>query len=141
MIGKWIRAIGRLIRRIKPDAEKAARVAVKVVDIIYDLAKSPGASFVVGLTKEKWDDAVLAAVLKFLPRITERLRLIQYLADLPIDQMAAGVSRALRDMSVEDRNGERLKMAVALAIELTADGDLSYADAVKLVQVIKDGKD
>lgn len=138
-IKKLIEKIKALFQVLAPSYKKALIFAVAVVDTVYTAIDNPMADVLVTLTKNTTDDKILAWLRKRLPTFLKQFKLFAEVADLTDPQeIVLKVSEILQNLEKADRNGERLKMAVALAVEITADGKLDWADAVKIIQSLKD---
>jgi len=138
-IKKLIEKIKALFQVLAPSYKKALIFAVAVVDTVYTAIDNPMANVLVTLTKNTTDDKILAWLRERLPTFLKQFKLFAEVADLTDPQeIVLKVSEILQNLEKADRNGERLKMAVALAVEITADGKLDWADAVKIIQSLKD---
>ncbi len=138
-IKKLIEKIKALFQVLAPSYKKALIFAVAVVDTVYTAINNPMADVLVTLTKNTTDDKILAWLRDRLPTFLKQFKLFAEVADLTDPQeIVLKVSEILQNLDKADRNGERLKMAVALAVEITADGKLDWADAVKIIQSLKD---
>lgn len=138
-IKKLIEKIKALFQVLAPSYKKALIFAVAVVDTVYTAINNPMADVLVTLTKNTTDDKILAWLRDRLPTFLKQFKLFAEVADLTEPQeIVLKVSEILQNLDKADRNGERLKMAVALAVEITADGKLDWADAVKIIQSLKD---
>ncbi|WP_343530847.1 hypothetical protein [Pedobacter sp.] len=138
-IKKLIEKIKALFQVLAPSYKKALIFAVAVVDTVYTAINNPMADVLVTLTKNTTDDKILAWLRERLPTFLKQFKLFAEVADLTDPQeIVLKVSEILQNLEKADRNGERLKMAVALALEITADGKLDWADAVKIIQSLKD---
>jgi len=138
-IKKLIEKIKSLFQVLAPSYKKALIFAVAVVDTVYTAINNPMADVLVTLTKNTTDDKILAWLRERLPTFLKQFKLFAEVADLTDPQeIVLKVSEILQNLEKADRNGERLKMAVALALEITADGKLDWADAVKIIQSLKD---
>jgi len=138
-IKKLIEKIKALFQVLAPSYKKALIFAVAVVDTVYTAINNPMADVLVTLTKNTTDDKILAWLRDRLPTFLKQFKLFAEVADLTDPQeIVLKVSEILQNLEKADRNGERLKMAVALAVEITADGKLDWADAVKIIQSLKD---
>lgn len=138
-IKKLIEKIKAIFTALAPRYKRALTVAVAVVDVLYKAIDNPGADVLVALTKNNVDDKALAWLRQRLPDFLKQFKLFAAVADLTDPQeIVLKVSEILQSLDWADRNGERLKIATALAIEITADGKLDWADAVKIIQSIKD---
>lgn len=138
-IKKLIEKIKSIFSALSPAYKRALTVAVAVVDVIYTAIDNPMADVLVTLTKNKVDDAALHWLRNRLPEFLKQFKLFAEVADLTDPQeIVLKVSEILQSLDWADKNGERLKIATALAIEITADGKLDWADAVKIIQSLKD---
>lgn len=138
-IKKLIEKIKALFQVLAPSYKKALIFAVAVVDTVYTAINNPMADVLVTLTKNTTDDKILAWLRERLPTFLKQFKLFAEVANLTDPQeIVLKVSEILQNLEKADRNGERLKMAVALALEITADGKLDWADAVKIIQSLKD---
>lgn len=138
-IKRLIAGIKALFTSLKPQYKQALTLAVAVVDGVYSAIDNPVADVVTSLTPTTIDDKTLVWLRAYLPDFLKRFKLfaeVQYLTDP--QEIIIKVSEILQSLDYADRNGERLKMAVALAIDITADGKLDWADAVKIIQSLKD---
>lgn len=138
-IKNLVEKIKAFFSALSPSYKRALTVAVVVVDVIYKAVDSPAADFLVSLTKNKVDDAAVAWLRERLPDFLKQFKLFAEVSDLTDpNEIVLKVSEILQGLDWADRNGERLKIATALAIEITADGKLDWADTVKIIQAIKD---
>ncbi|MGJ1328479.1 hypothetical protein [Sphingobacterium multivorum] len=138
-IKKLVEKIKAIFSTLSPGYKRALSIAVTVVDVIYQAVDNPATDFLVSLTSNKVDDAAVAWLRARLPDFLKQFKLFAEIADLTDPhEIVLKVSEILQAMDWADRNGERLKLATALAIEITADGKLDWADAVKIIQSIKD---
>ena len=138
-IKKLIQLIKGIFTSLSPAYKKALTLSVAVVDVIYSAIDNPMADVLVTLTKNKIDDQALIWLRERLPDFLKQFKLFAEVADLHDPQLIImKVSEILQGLDWADKNGERLKMATALAIEITADGKLDWTDAVKIIQSLKD---
>lgn len=138
-IKKLIEKIKAIFSALSPAYKRALTIAVAVVDVIYSAIDNPMADVLVALSKNKVDDAALLWLRNRLPEFLKQFKLFAEVADLTDPQeIVLKVSEILQSLDWADKNGERLKIATALAIEITADGKLDWADAVKIIQSLKD---
>lgn len=138
-IKRIITSIKALFTSLKPQYKKALTLAVAIVDGIYTTIDNPVTDVFTSLTPTTIDEKTLAWLRAYLPDFLKQFKLfaeVQNLTDPK--EIIIKVSAILQNLDQADRNGERLKMAVALAIDITADGKLSWADAVKIIQSLKD---
>ena len=136
---KLIGAIKSLFTGLSKKYKSALQVSVAVVDAIYHAIDNPVVDVITGLTPTVADEKVIAWLRGYLPDFIKQFKLFASLSDLTDPQeIILRVSEILQGMEVADKNGERLKMAVALAMDITADGKLDWADAVKIIQALKD---
>ncbi len=139
LLNKIIAFIGSLFAALAPKYKVALKVAVAVVDAIYNAIDNPAADVITALTPTVLDDKLLVWLREYLPDFLKRFRLFASLEGLTDPQeIIVRVSEILQSLDTADKNGERLKIAVALAIDITADGKLDWADAVKIIQSLKD---
>lgn len=138
-IKNLVEKIKAFFSALSPSYKRALTVAVVVVDVIYKAVDSPATDFLVSLTKNKVDDAAVTWLRERLPDFLKQFKLFAEVSDLTDPQeIVMKVSEILQGLDWADRNGERLKLATALAIEITADGKLDWSDAVKIIQALKD---
>ena len=138
-IRKLIEKIKAIFSSLAPAYKRALTIAVAVVDVIYKAVENPGADVIVALTKTEIDDQALAWLRQKLPDFLKQFKLFAEASNLSDPQeIILKVSEVLQSLSWADKNGERLKIATALAIEITSDGKLDWADAVKIIQSLKD---
>lgn len=138
-IKKLIQKIKAIFLALSPVYKRALTIAVAVVDVIYKAIDNPGADVLVALTKNNVDDKALTWLRQRLPDFLKQFKLFAEVANLTDPQeIVLKVSEILQNLDWADRNGERLKIATALAIEITADGKLDWPDAVKIIQSLKD---
>lgn len=124
---------------LSPNYKRALQTAVIVIDAIYNASKNPAVDIITAITPTTVDDNIVRWLRTSLPDWLKEFKLFTEVLDLTDPQeIILKVSEILQSLDVADRNGERLKLAVALAIDLTADGKLDWADAVKVIQAIKD---
>jgi len=128
-----------LFSKLNPKYKNALTLAVTVVDGIYSAIDNPVADIITSLTPTGIDDKTLLWLRAYLPGFLKRFRLFAEVANLTDPtEIVKKVSEILQSLDYADRNGERLKIAVALAIDITQDGKLDWADAVKIIQSLKD---
>jgi len=138
-IKKLIEKIKTLFSGLNPKYRLALKLAVDVIDAIYAAIDNPLADVLTGLTKTTLDDKALAWLRAYIPEFAKKFKVFASLRGLTDPQeIILKISEILQGMDQDDKNGERLKMAVALAMDITADGKLDWADAVKIIQSLKD---
>lgn len=138
-IKQLVKKIKALFMGLSPKYKTALKVAVAVVDAIYTAIDHPIADVITGLTPTVLDDKLIAWLRIHLPEFLKQFKLFEAVAELTDPQeIIIKVSEILQGLNPADKNGERLKIAVALAIEITDDGRLDWADAVKIIQALKD---
>lgn len=139
LIKKLVAMIKSLFGGLSPKYKAALQTAVVVIDAIYNASKSPAVDVITAITPTTVDDNIVRWLRTSLPDWLKEFKLFTEVLDLTDPQeIILKVSEILQGLDVPDRNGERLKLAVALAIDLTADGKLDWADAVKVIQALKD---
>lgn len=138
-IQRLIETIKALFSGLSSKYKQALKVAVIVVDALYVAIESPAADVITAITPTVKDDLLLAWLRGYLPDFLKQFKLFESLADITDPQeIIVKVSEILQSLDTADKNGERLKIAVALAMDITADGKLDWADAVKIIQALKD---
>lgn len=138
-IKKLVEKIKSLFNGLRPGYKKALKAAVAVVDAIYQASNSPVVDIITVITPTVADDKLVTWLRNYLPDFLKRFKLFAEVSELTDPQeIIVKVSEILQSLDYADRNGERLKLAVALAIDITADGKLDWADAVKIIQALKD---
>ncbi|MBY0245840.1 MAG: hypothetical protein K2Q03_10325 [Sphingobacteriaceae bacterium] len=138
-IKRLVEFIKGLFKNLSKEYKQALSVAVYVVDGLYNLVDNPVADVVTAITPTSVDDRVVMWLRDKLPTFLKQFKLFAEVADLTEpEEIIKKVSEILHTLSPADKNGERLKIAVALAIEITEDGKLDWADAVKIIQALKD---
>jgi len=134
-----IAKIKALFTSLSPKYKQALKTAVAVVDAIYIAIDNPAADVITTLTPTAIDDKLLQWLRTNLPDFLKQFKLFAEVTELTDPQeIMLKVSKILQGLDYADKNGERLKLAVALAIDITADGKLNWADAVKIIQSLKD---
>lgn len=138
-IKKLIESIKSLFSGLSSHYKNALKLAIAVVDALYVAVENPSADLITSLTPTTLDDKLLIWLRAYLPSFLKQFKLFAEVADLTDPQeIIIKVSEILQSLNQADKNGERLKIAVALAIDITADGKLDWADAVKIIQALKD---
>jgi len=138
-IKRLIESIKSLFSGLSSHYKQALKLAVAVVDALYVAIDNPAVDIITTLTPTAVDDKALVWLRGYLPSFLKRFKLFASVADLTDPQeIIIRVSEILQSLDTADKNGERLKIAVALAIDITADGKLDWADAVKIIQALKD---
>lgn len=139
LIRKLIERIKALFTGLKNTHKTALTLAVAVIDALYTAVDNPAVDIITTLTPTPFDDKLLNWVRVYLPNFLKQFKIFASVADLTNPQeIIVKVSAILQSLDTADKNGERLKLAVALAIDLSADGNLNWADAVKIIQALKD---
>lgn len=138
-IRSLIAKIAALFNAITPPYKTALSVAVNVIDALSAAVQSPAADIFVNTTRPKVDDVLLKWLRVYLPNFLLQFKVFAELSELKNPQeIIIKASEILQSLNQHDRNGERLKLATALAIDIAADGKIDWADAVKIVQALKD---
>lgn len=139
VIKNLIAKIKSLFNAITPRHKAILKIAVSVIDALNDAAKNPAADFFVALTPTPADDVTLRWVRAYLPNFLLQFKLFAELSELSnAQEIIVKASEIIQSLNEHDRNGERLKLATALAIDIAKDGKIDWADAVKIVQALKD---
>ena len=81
-ISKFFDFIKRLIKKALPEVKKVVDVGIDIVEMIKGYVDSPGVDVITSLTKNKLDDAGVAFLRAYLPKLLAQLK---------------GVSEALTD--------------------------------------------
>ena len=138
-IKRLIAAIKSLFGGLAKENRDILKLAVAIVDGIYTAVESPAADIFTAITPTGLDDKLLTWARLRLPSFLKQFKLFASVAELTDPQeIIVKVSEILQSLDLADKNGERLKIAVALAVDITADGKLDWADAVKIIQALKD---
>lgn len=138
-IKRVIKKIKALFYGLNPVYKTALKTAVTIVDALYTAIDNPAADIITSLTPTAADDQLLKWLRVYLPNFLKEFKLFAEVVDLTDPQeIILKVSEILQGLQPHDKNGERLKLAVALAIDITADGKLDWKDAVKIIQALKD---
>ena len=138
-IKRLVAVIKSLFVGLSSKYKTALKLAVAVVDALYVAVDNPAADIITTLTPTVLDDKLLLWLRAYLPNFLKQFKIFASVADLTDPQeIIVKVSEILQSLDYADKNGERLKIAVALAIDITADGKLDWADAVKIIQALKD---
>jgi hypothetical protein len=138
-IKNLIAKIATLFKAIAPRYKTALTVAVNVIDALDAAIKNPAADIFVAITPIPGDDMMLKWLRVYLPNFLLQFKLFAQLSHLTDTQeIIIKASEILQGLDQHDRNGERLKLATALAMDIAADGKIDWADAVKIVQALKD---
>lgn len=139
LIKKLIEKIKAVFTGLKQTHKTALTLSVSVIDALYTAVDNPAVDIITTLTPTPFDDKLLKWVRAYLPNFLKQFKVFASVADLTDPQeIIVKVSEILQSLDTADKNGERLKLAVALAIDLSADGNLDWADAVKIIQALKD---
>lgn len=138
-IKNLIAKIAALFNAITPRYKTALTVAVNVIDALDAAVQNPAADIFVTITPTPGDDMLLKWLRVYLPNFLLQFKLFAELSTLGNTQeIIVKASEILQSLNQHDRNGERLKLATALAIDIAADGKIDWADAVKIIQALKD---
>lgn len=139
LLKKIVAGIKALFAGFRSNYKDAMLLAIEVVDLVNNAVNSPAVDVITAITPTLIDDKGAQWLRYYLPNFLKQFKLFASVADLTDPQeIILKVSEILQSLDQVDKNGERLKLAVALAIDITADGKLDWKDAVKIIQALKD---
>lgn len=73
-ISKFFDFIKRLIKKVLPEVKKVVDVGIDIVEMIKGYVDSPGVDVITALTKNKLDDAGVAFLRGYLPKLLAQLK-------------------------------------------------------------------
>lgn len=130
-IGKFF---NKIFRRSHEIIESAVEPAMKVIDLLRIVINNPAVDFLTALTKTDLDDRIVEGVRRWLPEVAEAWGLVVDARNKTIGEILIVLMNYLNGLPEVTKNRLYREFAAQLA-ELMADGKLSYADAIVLVQL------
>jgi hypothetical protein len=133
-LAKIISTIKQLFSTIPADLQQAVHLAVLLAENLKALVDSPGVDVLTALIPGPADDVAVAALRAALPKILTELKLIDRAAALTDpSQIAVAAAKVLSDLDPGVQSAF-LHSIAALAAQVAADGQLSWSDAIYLVE-------
>jgi hypothetical protein len=129
----WIkRAFGNAIDWIRPKAKDA----IHIVNVIKSFVESDTAGVIVAFTPTRIDDALLAKMRQYLPKIAMQLQVTDMILDSGSpDQVIASLVEYLKKQNLDVRSMFYVQLAAKLT-EAFADGQIDRSEALAITQMI-----
>lgn len=129
----WIkRAFGNAIDWIRPKAKDA----IHIVNSIKSFVESDTAGVIVAFTPTGIDDALLAKMRQYLPKIAMQLQVTDMILDSGSpDQVIASLIEYLKKQNLDVRSMFYVQLAAKLT-EAFADGKIDRSEALAITQMI-----
>lgn len=145
-LGKIIKSIvnffANLFRKLAPELRKAVDVAVEITNNVknWDVENHEFVDVITKLIPGNVDDAVVARIREYLPKIVTELQLVQATAGLTDpDEIVAAAIKTIQQMSGDYRSATLNSLAIIIS-RVAADGKLDWNDATYLLKWYYDHK-
>lgn len=134
LLAKIINEVKNLFSHMPSELQLAVHVGVTVAENLKSFVNSPAADILTAIIPGTLDDSIVAALRTALPKILIELKLVDSTYNLTDPaQITEAAMKVLQDMDGDIKSAFLHDISILIA-QVTADGKLTWSDAVYLLE-------